>query len=130
MSRLDNFKGRIHKLTSADRIKGGSVSSPEKTQANSIKNLIHGRNSDKRYFLLTCEDCPAIGRCDKVSNGYCYYLREEMKLNRAFSKRVATSLHVERDGLDPITFLRKKYALNKEYLEMLFPTEENSDSKG
>jgi len=130
MSRLDNFKGKIHTLTREDQVKGGRVSSAKKSRANSVKNLIHGKNSDKRYFLLTCMDCPAIGRCDKVNDGYCYYLLEEMKLNRAFSKRVAASLHVGKNDLDPITFLRKKYALNKEYLEKLFPTEQNSDSKG
>ena len=130
MSRLDNFKGRIHRLTKADRIKGGRMSSAKKSRANSVKNLIHGKNSDKRYFLLTCMDCPAIGRCDKVNDGYCYYLLEEMKLNRDFSKQVATSLYVEKNELDPISFLQKKYALNKEYLEKLFPTEQNSDSKG
>jgi hypothetical protein len=130
MSRLDNFKGRVHKLTQEDRVKGGRMSSAKKTQANSVKNLIHGKNSDKIYFLLTCMDYPAIGRCNKVSDGYCYYLLEEMRLNMDFSKQVATSLYVEKNKLDPISFLQKKYALNKEYLEKLFPTEQNSDSKG
>ena len=62
MNRLDNFKGKIHKLTSRDRVKGGKVTSEKKTLANGIKNLSHGKNSDRLFFLLRCIDCPAVGR--------------------------------------------------------------------
>ncbi|MCF7871616.1 hypothetical protein K9L97_01155 [Candidatus Woesearchaeota archaeon] len=125
MNRLDNFKGKIHKLTKDDCIRGGKVSSERKRKANGIKNLLHGRNSDKLFFLLSCIDCPAIGRCEKSHDGYCTYLLEEMKLNRDFSKQVARCLHVDKEGLDPTTFLMKKYELNKEYIAMLFPSDSN-----
>lgn len=125
MNRLDNFKGRIHKLTQEDRVKGGKVSSNRKTLANGIKNLSHGKNSGRLFFLLRCIDCPAVGRCNKRHDGYCVYLLEELKLNRDFSKQVARCLHVSKKELDPRSFLLKKHELNKEYIAMLFPSDSN-----
>jgi hypothetical protein len=123
MNRLDNFKGKSYTLTLEDRRKGGKVSSRKKSQANGLKNLKHGKYSGNHHYLLSCIDCPAVGRCDKMSDGYCYYLLEEMKLNRAFSKQVARCLTVCKDDIDALSFLTKKYKLNKEYISMLFPTE-------
>jgi hypothetical protein len=125
VSQLDNFKGKIHTFTQEDRIKGGKVSSERKRRANGVKNLLHGRNSDKLFYLLSCIDCPAIGRCEKRHDGYCTFLLEEMKLNRDFSKQVARCLNVSKEGLDPTTFLMKKYELNKEYITKLFPSDSN-----
>ena len=125
MSQIDNFKGKIHKLTREDCVKGGKRSSEKKAFANSIKNLIHGNNSDNLYFLLRCVDCPAIGRCEKKHDGYCTYLLEEMKLNRDFSKQVTRCLFVNKETVDPIQFLQEKYRLNKEYIEKLFPSDSN-----
>ncbi len=125
MNRLENFKGRIHKLTLDDRKKGGKVSSKKKTLANGVKNLSHGRNSDKLFFLLNCIDCPMFGSCKKRHDGYCTYLLEEMKANRDFSKQVAINLNVSKKNLDLTSFLKKKYELNKEYVAKLFPSDSN-----
>lgn len=123
MSQINNFNGKIHRLSHADRVKGGKVSSRKKSQANGLKNLRHGKYSGNHHYLLSCVDCPAVGRCDKMSDGYCYFLLEEMKLNRDFSKQVARCLTVGKDDIDALSFLTKKYRLNKEYISKLFPTE-------
>ena len=57
-----------------------------------------------------------------MSDGYCYYLLKEMKINRDFSKQVARCLTVKKDDIDAVSFLAKKYKLNKDYISMLFPT--------
>jgi len=122
MNRLDNFKGKSHALTLEDRRRGGRVSSRKKALANGLKNLKHGKYSNNHHYLLCCIDCPAIGRCEKMSDGYCYYLLKEMKINRDFSKQVARCLTVKKDDIDAVSFLAKKYKLNKDYISMLFPT--------
>lgn len=130
MSRIDNFNGNIHLLSSADRKKGGSVSSAKKIRANGVKNLKHGKYSSNLHLLLRCVDCPAIGECSKRSDGYCFFLLQEMKGNRDFSKQVASSLTYSKKDLDTLEFLTRKYSLNKKYISYLFPTDESSDSKG
>ena len=130
MSRLNNFKGNIHLLSSADRIKGGMVSSAKKRKANSVKNLKHGEYSSNLHLLLRCIDCPAVGNCSKRSDGYCFFLLQEMKSNRDFSKQVASSLTYSKKDLDTLNFMIRKYHLNKEYVTFLFPRDESSDCKG
>jgi len=130
MSRLDNFNGNIHLLSFEDQVKGGKMSSAKKTRANGVKNLKHGKYSSHLHLLLRCIDCPAIGECSKRSDGYCFFLLQEMKGNRDFSRQVASSLTYSKKDLDTLSFLTRKYSLNKKYISYLFPTDESSDCKG
>ncbi|MCF7798503.1 hypothetical protein K9M74_01220 [Candidatus Woesearchaeota archaeon] len=130
MNRLDNFKDKSYTFTLEDRRKGGKISSKKKSLANGLKNLKHGKNSSNLHLLLRCIDCPAVGNCSKRSDGYCFFLLQEMKGNRDFSKQVASSLTYSKKDLDTLEFLNKKYSLNKKYVSYLFPTDKSSDSKG
>ncbi len=51
---IDNFKGKRHQLTREDSVKGGSVSSPRKARANSIKNMKTGKYSKRVPHCHTC----------------------------------------------------------------------------
>ena len=88
MSRLDNFKDRIHNLSNADKIKGGRVSSPKKTLANSLNNLKHGKDSGHLHTILHCFECPYAFKCSKRRKGYCVYLIEDLKKDKHFRKMV------------------------------------------
>ena len=128
---LENFKGNIHLLTPDDRIKGGKAKSEKKSLANGLKNLKHGKYSDKYRLLLRCIDCPLIGKCDYVNKGYCVYLLEELSENKKFRKEVMQNLTIAKGTNDLLDLVRKKYKMNKKYVEFLLShTFESSDSNG
>lgn len=118
MSRLDNFKDTIHKLSNADKIKGGKVSSPKKTLANSLNNLKHGRYAEHLHTLLHCSECPYAFKCSKRRKGYCVYLIEDLKKEKTFRKLILEK-RIEKDSNDIMSFVIAKYALQKKYIEKL-----------
>lgn len=115
---IKNFKNKIHKLSNADKIKGGRVSSPKKTLANSLNNLQHGRCSRHIHTLLHCSVCPYAFRCTKRRNGYCVYLIEDLKKDKAFRKLILEKL-IKKDSNDLMPFVIAKYSMQKEYIKKL-----------
>jgi len=118
MSRLNNFKDAIHNLSNADKIKGGKVSSPKKTLANSINNLQHGRYSGHLHTLLHCSECPYVFQCYKRRNGYCVYLIEDLKKDNFFRK-IILEKRINKNSTDLVPFVVAKYALQKEFIKQL-----------
>ena len=118
MSRLNNFKDAIHNLSNADKIKGGKVSSPKKTLANSINNLQHGRYSGHLHTLLHCSECPYAFQCSKRRKGYCVYLIEDLKKDKLFRKTIIDK-RIKKDSNDLVPFVVAKYSLQKEYIKLL-----------
>ncbi len=107
---ISNFKGKIHKLSTADKIKGGKVSSPKKTLANRVKNLKHGKYSELHHLLLTCVDCPFIFSCQKRNSGYCVYLVQDLNKDKSFRKQIL-EMSMLKENLDLFSFVSKKYSL-------------------
>jgi hypothetical protein len=115
---IKNFKDKIHKLSNADKIKGGSVSSPKKTLANSLNNLQHGKYSGHLHTLLHCSECPYAFQCSERRNGYCFYLIEDLKKDKAFRKLILEKC-IKKDSNDLVPFVVAKYSLQKEYIKYL-----------
>jgi len=118
MNRLNNFKERIHELSTADKIKGGKVSSPKKTLANSLNNLQHGRKSKHLHTILHCSECPYAFKCSKKRNGYCVYLIEDLKKDKTFRKMILEK-RIKKNSNDYVPFVVAKYSLQKEYIKHL-----------
>ena len=118
MSRLDNFKDTIHKLSNADKIKGGKMSSPKKTLANSLNNLKHGRYAEHLHTILHCSECPYAFQCSKRRSGYCVYLIEDLKKDKGFRKLIFEK-RIKKESNDLVPFLVSKYALQKNYIKYL-----------
>lgn len=128
---LENFKGNIHLLTKTDRIRGGKARSKRKSMVNGLKNLRHGKYSENYRLLLTCFDCPFIGRCNYVHKGYCVFLLDEISMNKRFRKEVMRKLTIPKDTNNILDLVKRKYQMNKHYVEFLkSPAFHNSDSKG
>jgi len=115
---IENFKDKIHTLSNAERIKGGRVSSPKKTLANSLNNLQHGKYSRHLHTLLHCSECPYSYKCAKKRNGYCVYLIQDLKKDNLFRKMIIDK-RIKRDSNDLVPFVVAKYSLQKEYIKML-----------
>ncbi len=128
---IENFGGKIYTLTQEDRIKGGKVSSNKKTLANGLKNLKHGKYSSDHILLLRCMDCPFIFKCDRKHDGFCSFLLDEMKIDKRFFK-IVKGLKFENGSIDLLDLVRKKYQMNKKYIEFVeeFDSLEGSDSNG
>jgi hypothetical protein len=116
--RLDNFKGNIHALSNADRIKGGAMSSPKKTLANRVKYLKHGKYSELHHLLLTCVDCPFIFSCQKRNSGYCVYLIEDLNKDKVFRKQIL-EMSTFKKNPDIFSFVSKKYSLKNWFIERI-----------
>lgn len=119
MSRLDNFKNRIHALTTADRINGGKQKTKDKYLANSIKNLKHGKRANYSHQLLRCVDCPYFFECDKRSSGYCAYLIEDLKKDRKLRRMLMDMPRHKKDNSDPFPFVASMYRINRYYIAYL-----------
>ncbi len=115
MSRLDNFKGRIHLLSNADRIKGGSVSSLRKSQANAFKRLRTGKHSNFNYPILSCVDCPYIFECQKKNGHYCVYLVKDFSKDKDFRKKIFTNIF-RKETTDDLKFVISLYSLRQMYI--------------
>ena len=115
MSKLDNFKGKIHTLTLADRKKGGKTSSERKRIINSLKNLKHGKYSKKYYVLLDCTSCPYVGVCPVKHDGFCKYLLKELQVNKKFRDEFIQYFVLDADEIDPLELAKLKIQMNKQY---------------
>jgi hypothetical protein len=59
-SKLDNFKGNMHKLTKEDCVKGGKVRSAKKALAARLNAMKNGKYSKG---LKTCDKCTVTFTC-------------------------------------------------------------------
>lgn len=118
MADIKNFKGKIHELSNADRVKGGEVSSPKKILANRVKNLKHGKYSELYHPLLTCVDCPFIFTCEKRTQGYCVYLVEHLNRDELFRKQIL-GISMNKENLNLTRFISAKYSLKNGFIEII-----------
>lgn len=119
MNRLDNFKNKIHLLTTVDRIKGGKQKTREKYLANSIKHLTHGKRARYLHLLLRCTDCPYVMQCSKRNSNYCSYLIEDLKSDRKLRKILLNMPRHKKDNGEVFPFVYSMYQINRYYIAYL-----------
>ena len=90
-SKLDNFKGKMHKLTKEDCVKGGKVKSAKKALAARLNAMKNGKYAEG---IKTCDKCKVTFPCmfrTKEQHQKCELFSTKMVCNIMRAREIYTT---------------------------------------